>query len=385
MKTSAGTSSKNQKAKGKKQKAKRQYFCLLPFAFCLLISLLSGCGKIGEPLPPIPRAPLIVNELSVTQQGTRLILSFPLVRPPRADRLERIDIYRLIEPESAPRGLTEEEFAARASVISTIPGEQVKVGSTTLTHLDPLDLRQQTRGLRYRYAVRLFNRDGRGADFSNYATITPLTELAAAPALPTATLTQTEITITWVPPEMNENGTRPANIAGYNLYRKVGENVAKLNAQPLTATRFVDKAFQFGVTYEYFVRSLSAQTPAPGNAKLNEAIEGNASETLVFTPKDTFAPTAPTSITIASINGQVSLFWPSNPEADLAGYNIYRSEDETASAEKWLKLNTRLHIPTTFRDERVQVGKRYFYQITALDTAGNESARSETMSETVNP
>lgn len=385
MKISVGTFCKMERQQDEVTEKRPCALFLSIFLSFFLVVFGNGCGKIGEPLPPIPRAPLIVNELSVTQQGTRLILSFPLVRPPRADRLERIDIYRLIESESAPRGLTEEEFAARASVISTIPGEQVKIGSTTLTHLDPLDLRQQAKGLRYRYAVRLFNRDGRGADFSNYATITPLIELAAAPARPTAMLTQTEITITWAPPEMNENGTRPANIAGYNLYRKIGENVAKLNSLPLTVTRFVDKAFQFGVTYEYFVRSLSAQTPALSNTKLNEAIEGNASEALVFTPKDTFAPTAPTSITIASINGQVSLFWPSNPEADLAGYNIYRSEDETASPDKWIKLNAKLHTPTTFRDDRVQVGKRYLYQITALDNAGNESARSETMSETVNP
>ncbi|MBI1762523.1 MAG: hypothetical protein HYR56_13905 [Acidobacteria bacterium] len=350
-----------------------------------MLSALSGCGKIGEPLPPIPRAPLVVNELSVTQQGSRLILAFPLVRPPRAEGLQRIDIFRLIEPESAPPGLTEEEFAARATVISSISGEQVAAGSTTITHQDPLDLRQQPKGLRYRYAVRLFNQAGRGADFSNYATITPLTELASAPPHPSFTLTQTELVITWSPPETNENGTRPANIAGYNLYRKTGANVTKLNAQPLKDTRYVDKAFQFGVTYEYFVRSLSAQLPAPSNTKLNETIEGNASETLVVTPKDTFAPTAPASITIASINGQVSLFWPSNPEADLAGYNIYRAEDEAAPTDKWIKLNARLHTPTTFRDDRVQVGKRYFYQITAVDTANNESSRSATVSETVNP
>lgn len=367
----------------RKSASRARRFCILYFA--LSTCCLLGCGKIGEPLPPIPRVPLIVNELSVTQQGSRLILSFPLVRPPRAERLQRIDIFRLIEEESTPRGLTEEEFAARATVISSIPGEQVKTGSTKITHQDPLDLRQQTKGLRYRYAVRLFNEDGRGADFSNYATITPLTKLATAPARLMSTLSQTDIVISWAPPETNENGTQPANIAGYNLYRKTGDTTAKLNAQPLTATRFVDKAFQFGVTYEYYVRSLSAQIPAPSNTKPDETIEGNASEALVFTPKDTFAPTAPTSITIASINAQVSLFWPANPEADLAGYNIYRSEDEAATSDKWIKLNTQLHTPTTFRDERVQVGKRYFYQVTAVDNAGNESARSEIKYETVNP
>jgi hypothetical protein len=354
-------------------------FCLLSSVFCLL---LSACGKIGDPLPPIPRAPLTVNEFSVVQQGSRLILSFPINRPPRSAALQRIDIFRLIEPESAPSGMTQETFAERASVIATIPGEQVPGGSSSITQADPLDLTQQTRGLRYRYAVRLYNKDGRAADFSNYATITPLTDLAGAPTGLTTQLTQTEIILTWTPPASNENGTRPANIAGYNLYRKTGDNLVRLTAQPLQEPRFVDKAFQFGATYTYEVRALSF---TPGNANLNEAIEGNASAPLVFTPRDTFPPSAPASITIASINAQVSLFWPSNPEADLAGYNIYRAEDAHVPPNQWVKLNARLHTPTTFRDDRVQVGKTYFYQVTAVDTAGNESARSETKSETVNP
>jgi hypothetical protein len=351
-------------------------------SLCLLLSLFSGCGKIGDPLPPIPRAPLTVNNLSVVQQGSQLLLSFPLVRPPRSERLERIDIFRLIEPISAPQGLTPEDFAARASVITSIPGEQVKPGTSTITYQDALDLTQPTRGLRYRYAVRLFNREGRAADFSNYAVLTPLTDLASAPVNLQASVTQTELILTWAPPTANENGTAPANVAGYNLYRKAGDSFLKLNAQPLKETRFAERAFQFGATYEYIVRALSY---TPGSANLNEAIEGNASAPLVVTPKDTFPPSAPTAITIASINAQVSLFWPSNPEPDLAGYNLYRSEDENAPAAKWVKLNARLHTPTTFRDDRVQVGKRYFYRLTALDTAGNESARSETVSETVNP
>ncbi len=388
MKTSVGTSCKKtedsrQKTVDGRLSARREplpaLFCLLSTAFYLLFS---GCGKIGDPLPPIPRAPLMVNELKVVQQGSRLILSFPISRPPRSERLQRIDIFRLIEPESAPLGLTQEAFGERASVIATIPGEQVPAGSSTITRPDLLELTQQAKGLRYRYAVRLYNKDGRAADFSNYAMITPLIELAAAPTGLATQLTPTEIAITWTPPVANENGNRPANIAGYNIYRKTGDNLVRLNAQPLQEPRFVDKAFQFGTPYAYEVRSLSF---TPGNANLNEAIEGNASAPLVFTPRDTFPPGAPASITIASINAQVSLFWPSNPEADLAGYNIYRSEDANAPADKWVKLNARLHLPTTFRDDRVQVGKTYFYQVTAVDTAGNESARSEVKSETVNP
>src|SRR5262245_60022479 len=83
-------------------------------AICLFI--FTGCGKIGEPLPPIPRAPLIVDELRVEQQGTQLRLSFPFTRTPRSVRLQRIDIYRLAETVNDPPGVTQESFSSRANV-----------------------------------------------------------------------------------------------------------------------------------------------------------------------------------------------------------------------------------------------------------------------------
>jgi hypothetical protein len=178
------------------------------------------------------------------------------------------------------------------------------------------------------------------------------------------------------------NETSPANVAGYNVYRRQGDSVNRINPEPLRETRFIDRNFQFGANYQYTVRSLSF---TPGKADLNEAIESNESPPLDYTPKDTFPPTPPKPVTIASINSMVSLFWPLNAEPDVVGYNIYRAEDENAPAEKWIKLNPELHKTASFRDERVQVGKRYFYQIAAVDAYGNESARSETVSETVAP
>ncbi|HEU0185442.1 MAG TPA: fibronectin type III domain-containing protein, partial [Blastocatellia bacterium] len=104
---------------------------------------------------------------------------------------------------------------------------------------------------------------------------------------------------------------------------------------------------------------------------------------LHHTPKDIFPPAPPAPITIASANSIVSLFWPLSAEPDVVGYNIYRAEDENAPPEKWVKVNPELHKTASFRDDHVQVDKKYFYQITAVDGYGNESARSETMNETV--
>ncbi len=352
--------------------------CLCLLAFCLLIS----CGKVGDPLPPIPRAPVTIRELAVSQQGNQLILSFPIVRTGRSEPVQRIDLYRLIEPLSAPLGLPEEDFSLRASVIATIPAEQIPATSATITYQDVLDLKSLPGQLRYRYAARIINRAGQPGSFSNYALITPLVELATPPTRLNYRLSQTELEVSWSPPEANENGRRPANIAGYNIYRRKADEVVKLNTQPVQEARFVDRSFQFGTSYEYFVRSLSLPTPG---ASITEAIESNDSVTLSITPQDSFPPSAPSSITIASVAGIVSLFWPANPEPDVAGYNIYRSEDPSWPPQQWIKLNTQLHTSTTFRDERVQIGKQYFYQLTAVDSSGNESPRSETKSEIVNP
>jgi len=348
--------------------------------------VLPGCGKVGDPVPPIPRAPLTVSELDVRQEGDRLVLTFPLARPARAEQLGRIDLYRLIEPGDAPPGLPPEEFGNRSTIIASIPAEELPAGQSptlVVTYQDALARDGGPPRPRYRYAVRLVNRSGQAADFSNYAVITPLIEVAAPPTDLRVRAAETELVITWSPPAANEGGTQPANVGGYNLYRRAGGGPpARLNAEPLREPSFVDRGFQFGTSYEYTARSLSLP---PGTRDPAAAIESNESAPAAITPRDVFPPTAPTPVTVASINGVVSLFWPANPEADVAGYHLYRSDDGKAPDAAWVKINARLQTATSFRDDRVQIGKQYFYRLTAVDSAGNESPRSETVSEVVNP
>ncbi len=379
MKTSVVTSSKGSRESGVGNRVKKPLFATV---YCLLstVYFLTGCGKIGDPLPPIPRAPLVIEELQVAQQGTELILSFPLVRTARAPKLQRIEVYRLVESASDPQGVTVETFSARANLVTSI--EQIPDKTSTITFRDALDLKSNARNLRYRYAVRLVNQAGQAADFSNYAMIVPLFDLALPPTGLNIAQQERQIDLTWAAPAANESGTAPANVAGYNLYRRSGDAVVKLNAQPLTEPRFSDRSFAFGAEYQYTVRALSL---LPGSASLASAIESNESAPLAHSPKDTFPPVAPNPVTIASIGGMVSLFWPLNQEPDVAGYNIYRAESAQTPPSQWVKLNAQLHKTASFRDDRVQVGKEYFYQVTALDVYGNESSRSEMKSETVNP
>jgi fibronectin type 3 domain-containing protein len=70
----------------------------------------------------------------------------------------------------------------------------------------------------------------------------------------------------------------------------------------------------------------------------------------------------------------VDLSWSINVENDLAGYRVYRSETR---GERGQLLQAELVSSPAFRDSSVESGHRYWYSVTAVDRAGNESQVSE--------
>jgi fibronectin type 3 domain-containing protein len=150
-----------------------------------------------------------------------------------------------------------------------------------------------------------------------------------------------------------------------------------LNSEPVTDTNFADKDFEYRTEYTYFVRALSQGA----NGLIESADSGPAS----LTPVDEFAPSAPDPVSIASANGTVSLFWPTSPERDVVGYNVYRSDSSDAAEKDWIKLTAQPITAVTYRDERVVIDKAYFYKVTAVDRFDNESKPSRVVSETAHP
>ena len=69
----------------------------------------------------------------------------------------------------------------------------------------------------------------------------------------------------------------------------------------------------------------------------------------------------------------VELSWSINVESDLAGYRVYRSQQE---GERGILLNPDPLPSPAYRDNSVQSGQRYWYAVTAVVRSGNESAPS---------
>ena len=343
-----------------------------------------NCGKRRPPLPPIERVQQRTELLSGAQRGNQVILSWPAPRRNASDEsvqsIRRIDVYRLAEKPRAPLGLTEEEFSTRSTLIGSVTYEEIKKATDVLTYIDTLELAGEP--ARLRYAVRYVNAAGQRAAFSNFLLLEPAARIAQPPTI-VATgkeVAENAITISWQPPTANIDGSTPVNLLGYNIYRvDESEDVnsqTPINDALVSGAQYQDKSFKFGENYRYVVRSVSLGTEGAQVESLN-------SNSIAVSPLDTFPPSAPASITVAAAPGRLSIFFPANPEPDIAGYNIYRSTDPDMPKEKWSKLNSSLLTRTTFQDERVESGKRYYYYLTAVDQAGNVSPRSEVVSDTV--
>jgi len=88
---------------------------------------------------------------------------------------------------------------------------------------------------------------------------------------------------------------------------------------------------------------------------------------------DTHPPAAPSGITIALDDGDVKLDWQDNYERDLLGYTVYRS---TASGGPREAIARGLNV-SEYWDGTVPNDTTYYYVVTAVDLASNESDVSD--------
>lgn len=102
---------------------------------------------------------------------------------------------------------------------------------------------------------------------------------------------------------------------------------------------------------------------------------GTRSREVCLVPEDTFAPPAPTDVRAFWRPEATELNWRAADAPDVGGYAVYRSEAEGSGYER---LTPAPVAAASFSDRDRDPETRYFYAVTALDTADppNESPRS---------
>lgn len=100
---------------------------------------------------------------------------------------------------------------------------------------------------------------------------------------------------------------------------------------------------------------------------------GTSSFALTVTDSSSPVNSATSSFSITVAQGtaySVSLTWTASPSSGVAGYNVYRS---TVSGNDYTKINASPVSGLNYVDGTVLDVSTYFYVVTAVDSAGNES------------
>jgi len=357
----------------------------------LFSAALGGCAAPGEPYERKPPTPAAITDLAVAQAGNDVVLTFTMPQQ-TADRrpLQRvpeIEIYRDFgKPTEA--GQTSAAAPASPTLLATIPvamedryTEQGHIHYADSLRVEDFTVHPDSVAI---YIVRTEVSEKKPSANSNVASVRVYP--AADPIADLKTeITHSAVVLTWVAPEKTLVGSTPA-ISAYRIYRAealagaVSAADTKLKS-PLVkigetqSAPYEDTQFAFGTTYLYSVRSV---VQYPG-----KALESANSNLVMVTPRDTFPPGAPENLLVVLVEKQgaepahLELSWAINPETDVTGYNVYRSDQANSPGNR---LNTELLRTPAFRDMNVLPGHRYFYSVTAVDHAGNESPMSAVVS-----
>jgi hypothetical protein len=333
--------------------------------------MLGGCAKVADPQPPNITPPATINDLRLEQLENHIVLDFslPLTYEGGAPLpLKNMAIYRLVLPRSSSSLATPEQMEQEGQIIKKLWPDDLqallKNGRTRFFDVvafpDPLTIFQRN----LVYAVRFYSPRKVASRFSNMAFISPLAP-ALAPVLRPPRVSENGVTLLWNPPARNMDGSIPARIAGYRVFRgssdKELEQLADIEGN---ATEFSDTSVVAEQTYYYAVRTRSAVDPPAF---------GPVSAVVSAATTDVFAPAAPSGLSASATAGKVELVWEPNSEIDLQGYNVYKS---AAPDGPWRKLNSAVLVPNSFPDQEPGAGV-FYYRVTAVDRKGNESAPSQ--------
>jgi hypothetical protein len=374
----------------------------------------SACGKRGDPLPPVRRAPQPVSDMHVAQRGDHIEIS--LVAPRAAtdgSRLPVIDVEILRAPEkgafekvaqtasrrAAPgERLVEEErplppvgtvlrFAARARAkgVSTLtPIATITIGQTPPSPL-ALEVRSVTAGVALEWQAP--------AGVRVLEPVPPVASPAPSPAPSPAVVGPTGAEPSSVPPQPPVPSPAPIPLPGasptapvaspdgsaapevfpspsapgvsFFVYRRSEHGIygPPLAAEPVAGTTYEDDTAAPGDSWCYAVRTVASTAPQ---------IESEASNEQCLKVEDVSPPAAPAGVTARETQAGIEVVWSPSPEPDVKTFRVYRSApNERARLVAEVPVAT-----TTYLDAEAPEGVLVHYTLTAVDEAGNESPAS---------
>ncbi|MGB9456646.1 MAG: hypothetical protein WCB12_11410 [Bryobacteraceae bacterium] len=310
----------------------------------VLAAVLSGCGYVAGPLPPLVNIPARVIDLAAVQRGGKLIVQFTvphlttesvtIKQPPSFDLR--------IGPGSAPFSATQ-----WASDAKRIPPVVAAVG--TLARYEVPCAEWTGKGVTI--AVRVVGANGKDAGWSNFANV----DVIPPPEQPTdvrAEMTRGGLRLTW-----------RARGGHFRVLRAEAASERYDQVAEVTQPEWTDANVEFGTRYRYLIQTFVPQSD-------NRAAESDLPEPLAVTPEP-LPPPAPSGLRAVAAPNSIELAWDAAAETGIKGHRVYRSLAGGA-----FKLVAETGAVPTYSDHAVEHGKTYRYAVAAVGTSGKEGPQS---------
>lgn len=353
----------------------------------------TACATMGAPQPPSLELPKPPADLRAVRKGDNVVLTW--TRPTMTTDRQTLRgpvpvlICRTLESSMTQCGMPVGHLTGGATLAVGPRGKRKpakslkkkKEAGITDSYTDVLSsqiIQPETQAIvRFMtYGVEAVNANGRGAGLSNQVGV-PLAATLPAPLDFAASVTARGVVLAWT----GELAPKTDGIDYvYRVYRRLEGSrqqilVGELPAGAERRMSLADGDIEWERTYYYHAEAVTIV------AKPALQIDGDDSAEVKIFTHDVFPPAVPTGLQAAfSGPGQapfIDLIWAPVTDADLAGYNVYRHEENGAP----VRLNTELVKVPAYRDTTVVAGKTYYYSVSSVDVRGNESAKSREASE----
>ncbi|HLG98865.1 MAG TPA: hypothetical protein VKX49_21310 [Bryobacteraceae bacterium] len=328
----------------------RTHSCVPITVFCVLTwGLLTGCGSVGDPLYPALKIPNRASDLAAVERGDRIFITFTI--PPQTTEGLALTAIGQVDLRAGP---------------NPGPGFDFNIWANSAEKIDipppaaPGPVRSQIAaqpfvGKDVIIGVRIANSNGRFSEWSNLVTLTVEPPLATPANLKAESAPQ-GVQLNWT----------ASGAAQFRIYRKTGDQTTPTLLASSDQPSYVDPTAEFGKTYQYYVEAL------------HDKAVSEVAGPVAIAPKDVFPPAVPAGLAASAGVGSVELAWERNTEPDFKEYRVFRAEGDGP----FTQIAASLDVPS-YSDHAVESGKRYRYQLIAVDQNGNVSAPTSPVEVTV--
>ncbi|MDI6793474.1 MAG: hypothetical protein QME81_11520 [bacterium] len=208
------------------------------------------------------------------------------------------------------------------------------------------------------YKIQAVDKKGNAGTMSNAMSGLPKdTQPPGPPVELSFEVKERKVYLSWQPPEDKD-------VMGYYIYRgETKDRFMRITPTTCKELEFADKGYEEkghwpGKTFYYGVTSV--------DYALNES-EKQVMEVLIPDDEPPLSPAAIYANTTKE--GQIKIGWQPSMSLDAAGYKLYREKE----GEELKLLEAFEGKVYSYLDAEVEKGKRYGYQVTAIDRFENES------------